>query len=44
MKCAARITLEIQNPENSPSDTITQLCRAISSQPKRISTFRKKTC
>jgi len=46
LKCAARGSLEIQNPKNCQKfticmDTIAQLCRAISSQLRHISTIEK---
>jgi len=42
LKCAARSSQEIQDAKNRHFDTIAQLCRAISSELRHISTIRKK--
>jgi len=46
MKCAARGLLKIQDAKKSPKirhlGTIAQICRAISSQLRQVSTIRKK--
>ena len=44
LKCAARGSLQIQDAKNRHLGTITQLCRAISSQLRHVSTIGKKTC
>jgi len=41
LKCAARGSLEIQNAKNRHFGTIAQLCRAISSELRHVSTIRK---
>ena len=42
LKCAARGSLEIQDAKNRHLRTIAQLCRAISSQLRHLSTIGKK--
>ena len=42
LKCAARGSLEIHDAKNRHFGTIAQICRAISSQLRHISTIRKK--
>ena len=42
LKCAARGSLQIQDAKNRYLGTIAQLCWAISSQLKRLSTIGKK--
>jgi len=42
LKCAARGSMKIQDAKNRRLGTIAQLCRAISSQLRHISTFGKK--
>jgi len=42
LKCAARGSLKTQDAKNRHFGTIAQLCRAVSSQLKRISTTGKK--
>jgi len=42
LKCAARCTLKIQDSKNRHFGTITQLCRAISSERRHVSTIGKK--
>ena len=44
MKCAASGSLEMQDPKNRHLGTIAQICRAISSQLRLLSTIGKKTC
>jgi len=41
LKCAARGSLQIQNAKNRHLGTIAQLCRAISSQLRHVSTTEK---
>ena len=41
LKCAARGSMEIQDAKNRHLQTITQLCRAVSSQPRHASTIGK---
>jgi len=41
MKCAARGSLKIQDTRSRHFDTIAQLCRAVSSQLRRVSTMEK---
>jgi len=42
LKCTARGLLEMQDPKNCHLCTIAQLCRAISSQLRHVSTIGKK--
>jgi len=42
MKCAARGSLQIQDAKNRHLGTIAQICRAISSQLRHVSTIGKK--
>ena len=42
LKCAARGSLQIQDAKNRHFGTIAQLCRAISSQLRHVSTIGKK--
>jgi len=42
LKCAARGSLEIQDAKNRHFGTIAQLCRAVSSQLKHVSTKLEK--
>ena len=42
LKCAARGSLEIQDAKNRHFGTITQLCRAISSELRHVFTIEKK--
>jgi len=44
LKCAARDSLQIQDAKNRHFGTIAQLCRAVSSQLRHVSTIGKKTC
>jgi len=44
LKCAARSSLKIQDATIRHLHTIAQLCRAISSQLRHVSTIGKKTC
>ena len=44
LKCAARGSLQIQDAKNRHLGTIAQLCQAISSQLRHVSTIGKKTC
>jgi len=41
MKCAARRSLEMQGPKSRHLGTIAQLRRAVSSQPRHVSTIGK---
>jgi len=43
LKCAACGSLQIQNEKNRHLGTIAQLCRAISSQLRHVSTIGKKS-
>ena len=40
-ECAARSSLEMQDPKNRYFGTIAQICRAISSEIRHVSTIRK---
>jgi len=42
LKCAARGSLKIQDAKNRHFGTIGQLCRAVSSQLRHVSTIEKK--
>jgi len=46
LKCAARVSMEMQNPKTHPKNrhlgTIAQLCQAISLQLRHVSTIGKK--
>jgi len=42
LKCTARGSLEVQDPKNRHLRTIAQLCRAMSSQLRHVSTIGKK--
>jgi len=42
LKCTVSGSLEMQDAKNRHLGTITQLCRAISSQLRHVSTIRKK--
>jgi len=42
MKCAARGSLQIQDAKNRHFGTIAQICRAISSELRHVSTIGKK--
>ena len=42
LKCAARDSVKIQDAKNRHFDTISQLCQAMSSQRRHISTIGKK--
>jgi len=44
LKCAARGSLKIQDAKNRHLCTIAQLCRAVSSQLRHVSTIGKETC
>ena len=44
LKRAARGSLEMYDPKSRHLGTIAQLCRAISSQLRHVSTIGKKTC
>jgi len=44
VKCAAHGSLKIQDAKNRHFGTIAQLCRAVSSQLRQVSTIGKKTC
>jgi len=44
MKCTACGSLKMQDAKNCHLGSITQLCQALSSQLRHISTIRKETC
>ena len=44
LKCAARGSLKIQDAKNRHFNTIAQLCQAVSSQLRHVSTIEEKTC